>query len=404
MIRRHGAAPVQRGRWWCLALVACVFAVVPAATASAQLVTQPAQGKLFAATRDNKLWARDPVLTDANWQHIGHANDVTAMAATGAAQAAPSLEQLEDYKARVRPVLARPGITFVDADEACGCVTVGISQAGAAADVASVAAGAGVPATLVRTVHAGAIRPLAGLRDGIRPIKGGLQIQNEDRSLCTMTATVFNRGLARKGLLTNSHCTRTRNAVDGIEFFQAGGALFSSDFVAREVIDPPATTVGCPPERLCRRSDAAFARFDTSIVGIVGRLALPSATCGMTACGVTMPSSTSELRISQADLGAPVAGQIVHKIGRTTGRTRGAITQTCIDTSVADSNMVMLCQSQVAATSGQGDSGSPVFRALPDGTVALMGLLWGGPGDGTSYVFSSLRDVEAELGSFDYHE
>lgn len=37
-------------------------------------------GKLFAATRDNNLSARDPVLTDVNWQRIGHANNVVAMA------------------------------------------------------------------------------------------------------------------------------------------------------------------------------------------------------------------------------------------------------------------------------------------------------------------------------------
>jgi hypothetical protein len=37
--------------------------------------------KLFAATRDNRLWWRDPVGEDVNWDHIGDANDVVAMAA-----------------------------------------------------------------------------------------------------------------------------------------------------------------------------------------------------------------------------------------------------------------------------------------------------------------------------------
>jgi hypothetical protein len=37
--------------------------------------------KLFAATSDNRLWWRDPVGTNVNWDHIGHANDVVAMAA-----------------------------------------------------------------------------------------------------------------------------------------------------------------------------------------------------------------------------------------------------------------------------------------------------------------------------------
>jgi hypothetical protein len=37
--------------------------------------------KLFAATGDNRLWWRDPVGTDVAWAHIGHANNVVAMAA-----------------------------------------------------------------------------------------------------------------------------------------------------------------------------------------------------------------------------------------------------------------------------------------------------------------------------------
>lgn len=42
-----------------------------------------ARGRLFAATSDNRLWVRDPVLRDVSWRPIGHANDVVAMAAVG---------------------------------------------------------------------------------------------------------------------------------------------------------------------------------------------------------------------------------------------------------------------------------------------------------------------------------
>jgi hypothetical protein len=37
--------------------------------------------RLFVATRDNGLWARDAVLSNVDWQLIGHANNVVAMAA-----------------------------------------------------------------------------------------------------------------------------------------------------------------------------------------------------------------------------------------------------------------------------------------------------------------------------------
>src|SRR5262245_14869950 len=36
--------------------------------------------KLLAATRDNKLWVRDPVLQDVGWQHVGHANNLSTFA------------------------------------------------------------------------------------------------------------------------------------------------------------------------------------------------------------------------------------------------------------------------------------------------------------------------------------
>jgi hypothetical protein len=39
-----------------------------------------ADGRLFAATNDNKLWVREIRHKDTNWQHIGHANNVAALA------------------------------------------------------------------------------------------------------------------------------------------------------------------------------------------------------------------------------------------------------------------------------------------------------------------------------------
>jgi len=41
------------------------------------------EGKLYLATRENRLWRRYPVGADVVWRDIGHANDVIAMAASG---------------------------------------------------------------------------------------------------------------------------------------------------------------------------------------------------------------------------------------------------------------------------------------------------------------------------------
>jgi hypothetical protein len=42
-----------------------------------------AAGHLFCATRDNSLWMRDPVWQDIPWRQIGHANQVVSMTAMG---------------------------------------------------------------------------------------------------------------------------------------------------------------------------------------------------------------------------------------------------------------------------------------------------------------------------------
>jgi hypothetical protein len=49
------------------------------------------QGRLLAATTDNRLWVREPDLSNVNWTPIGHANAVTALAA-GEAWDAPLIE------------------------------------------------------------------------------------------------------------------------------------------------------------------------------------------------------------------------------------------------------------------------------------------------------------------------
>jgi hypothetical protein len=40
-------------------------------------------GRLYCTTRDNVLWSREPLLQDVDWQRVGHANDVVALTARG---------------------------------------------------------------------------------------------------------------------------------------------------------------------------------------------------------------------------------------------------------------------------------------------------------------------------------
>jgi hypothetical protein len=52
----------------------------------------------------------------------------------------------------------------------------------------------------------------------------------------------------------------------------------------------------------------------------------------------------------------------------------------------------------VSAGVGGGDSGSDVFGLTGGNTVRLLGILWGGNGAGTQFVYSPIGNVEQELG------
>jgi hypothetical protein len=84
-------------------------------------------------------------------------------------------------------------------------------------------------------------------------------------------------------------------------------------------------------------------------------------------------------------------GLQVKKEGRTTGRTGGSITQTCVHR--PQTSFDILCQHQADYERQDGDSGAPVFIPHWDGSVALIGIHWS-----DLPAFSSLAGIEADLG------
>jgi hypothetical protein len=151
---------------------------------------------------------------------------------------------------------------------------------------------------------------------------------------------------------------------------------------------------GCPRGRRCRYSDSNFSEAGPAVVFALGGIAK-----------TTGPNNGSleiagEFAITAE--GAATVGQTANKVGRTTGWTHGTVTRTCVNTSVAASNIVLLCQdfveNQVQIVAG-GDSGSPVFRINTNGGVTLLGNLWGGTSSGTLFVYSPIANIEQELGA-----
>jgi hypothetical protein len=182
--------------------------------------------------------------------------------------------------------------------------------------------------------------------------------------------------------------------VDGTQFRQ-GPLSLATRIVADEVADPP--YFSCQyTGYLCRYSDAALAQYRDEFEEV--KLGLIYQTTGVDNNSLV----TAEKNFTITDERQfPIMGEVLDKVGRTTGWTRGTVIGTCVDTGVSGTNppVAMLCQDHVTTKSAGGDSGSPIFR--PDGVkehVTLYGILWGG-GANTS-VFSALQNIRAEFPGF----
>jgi hypothetical protein len=292
--------------------------------------------------------------------------------------------------------LAVPGAVYVDADEASNRVRIGV-EPGAGGRVRAALAKLQMPdaAVIVEerapVTYAVAQGPKPKAKPGgglslqgiVRPIIGGVQI-NFPGFLCTLGFNVSD------GFVTNSHCTNEQGGTEGTPYWQPTQSA-SPTQVATEAADPQysGSLPGCPSGRVCRRSDASRAEYASGFSQFdVGRIARTNRP-GRSLTIVGDFTITAE--------GSAVVGNVVNKVGRTTGWSQGSVTNTCVNTNVSGTNVTQLCQSFVSAAVGSGDSGSPVFQIVSGTSVHLVGILWGGSGSRT-FVYSPLNQVELELG------
>jgi hypothetical protein len=296
-------------------------------------------------------------------------------------------KDLETWFARANDVVFDvPGAVFVDLDEASNRVTVGVSGPGAASRARAALALAGVPDAAAAVIETEPIQFAATLRDRVSPRVGGLQI-HFGNFLCTLG---FNaRDGSQDSFITNSHCTNKQGGVEGTVYYQPLSSVDGTS-VGTEVEDPQYQRRGggCPSGRRCRRSDSARVRYNSGIGFTLGRIAQTGLGSITITGGYTIMAE-----------GSAVVGQTVNKVGRTTGRTQGNVTATCVNTGVSGTNIVQLCQTFVSAGVAGGDSGSNVFRLTSGSNVTLVGILWGGNSSGTQFVFSPIANIEQELGA-----
>jgi hypothetical protein len=295
---------------------------------------------------------------------------------------------------RLLPLFELAGVVFTDADETRGRLVVGVLDRGAEGLVRGRLRALGVASQSVDVVETEPIFALATLRDRSPEIVGGLQIRFS-QFLCSLGFIALAEN-GDTGFVTASHCSDRQGAVDGTTYYQPLDQV-ASDFIGTEIADPPyvRNRQGCPKGRKCRMSDANFSLGSGPRALTLGAIAR---TTGLNSLVIDAANPTFAIT------GESVAGggALVNKVGRTTGWTRGTVTNTCVNTSVSGTTIVLLCQTFVTGSGvivGGGDSGAPAFTITASGDANLVGGLWGGNSSGTQFVYSPISNIKAELGN-----
>ncbi len=311
--------------------------------------------------------------------------------------------QLHAWHQRLGAVFRLGGIVFTDADEVANRLRIGIKEGVSAAAVEQAVQRLGIPLEAVIIETAEPIVPESDhtLRDRIRPVAGGLQI-NFTRGdppagfLCTLGFNARVPGFRGVELFfTNSHCSDTRGEVVPTPYWQHS-RFVENTFIGWEVFDPPYFTGGeCPEGWQCRWSDALVAQYDPGVnvaFGRIWRTTFPGTRIGSLEVDGNRPAWRIVDEIPHA-----VIGTVLHKSGRTRGWTYGPVVNTCQNTGVAgEPGVLLLCQHRIQTGSAGGDSGSPYFERIGEtNRVRLAGLHWGSGGGLT--VMSSIQNIRMDI-------
>ena len=314
----------------------------------------------------------------------------TSMSATAQAH-------LPDWFAQSSPVvLALPGAVFADNDEANNRLLFGVENAAAIPGVSNALAHLGIPSSAYAIEVTEPIHMVATLRDRWRPTQAGIQI-HFGNYLCSLGFNADDG--TERSFITASHCTNTQGGVEGTQYYQPLSTV-DPTVIATEVEDPRYFRGGaCPRGRKCRYSDASRELYSEGVGSTRGASAQTSGpnNGSLTVTGAFTATSQDNTTTNFAN------GTVVNKVGRTTGWTQGNVTNSCVDTNVSGSNITQLCQTFVqnpggAVVVGGGDSGSGVFKITGGTSVQMVGILWGGNGNGTLFVFSPFKQIRDELG------
>lgn len=299
--------------------------------------------------------------------------------------------QLKSWRDQLASLLERAGVYTLDIDEVRNQIRLGVMDEATRGPVVAEAARLGVaPAAVVAEIEPPPEVRL-GLKDRVRPVRAGFQIYQPDRDWnCTLGFNASIGGQPR--FLTASHCSITRNSLDFGVMRQASAA---DEIIGSEVADRVRWT-SClhDPRPSCRWSDVSIFAYSSEIASEFGYLTRTTFVANGAPGSLTVDDANPRFTIiaKLTDSQQPV-GTWIHKVGRTSGWTKGQVTRTCVY--VGDGYN---CQWVTRTWSQLGDSGSPMFTEPAVSDIGMAGVLWGGPaGDWTTTYYSTSDSINKDF-------
>lgn len=299
--------------------------------------------------------------------------------------------QMRNWRALLRPtILGLTGVVGLDIDEGQNRIRIGVEDLALHGRIMPVLAKLKIPRRAVVLEKRNRVMPTATIREMVRPIPGGVQIQWS--TWCTLG---FNAVLGSdRGFVTASHCSGRTGGVQNTAYYQPNSAFPA---VAVELVDPEYSTgFNCPAGKRCRWSDAAFARYNSTASYVMGRIARTTSYGNASPGSITIDPANPQFFIT-GEKEYPLQGDLVDKMGQAAGWTYGSVTHTCVDTGVGTTDVFLWCQDFTSAYTAGGDSGGPQFYWDGGSGATLAGITWGG--DASHSAFSNMSNVEWDLGT-----
>jgi hypothetical protein len=318
-----------------------------------------------------------------------------------------SFLELARYKTVMHRAFRIRGVATLDANEKLNRVEIGLADPTVQPLVLALADSLGIPPNALTFSAAGYPRPsvdsITGPTSAVygqTVVESGWRITLPDGE-CTVGPTGIRGTDGDSVFLTNSHCTSDKWGFDGDTVRQPH---INATVIGWEILDPESESCNFGASE-CRDSDAALFTASTPIrFGKIVRTA-DSSNCESCQASREVDASTSSLTITST-LSYVVSDEIIHKIGKKSGWTYGAVEQTCVDFTIPGwpFDDETKCSDRVDYNSEGGDSGAPVFSVVSGTNVQLRGINFAHDPITSDAYMSNLGQIAIDLGHITYYD